>query len=70
MQQETQADIYSTEDRDKDFELNTEQYGPQREKRKPTASEIQRVNSGKRRRGRERKGNLKEKGKRRKRLET
>lgn len=46
MQQETQADIYSTEDRDKDFELHTGQYGPQREKRKPTASEIQRVNSG------------------------
>lgn len=74
MQQETLADIYSTEGRDKDFKLNTEQHGPQRERRKLTASEIipnsESKLRGKRRRGGKRKGNLKEKGKRRKRLET
>lgn len=40
MQQETWADIYSTEGRDKDFKLNTDQYGPQRDRRKLTKSEI------------------------------
>jgi len=40
MQQETRADVYSIEGRNKDFKLNTEQYGPQRDRRKLTTNEI------------------------------